>query len=224
MHPAGPAAANRSINASNRSRSVVRSRSSRTTRSFIVGEFRRIGSSFLSAKGFTIHPKIRPTNTRGGVLSPSANSKPAEQCATACGAFIVPHNRSLSGLSNAIRFFTSCTLVASKRFFMYVPRLWSARVQNVMLSKYKSTTPAKPHPQLLINEVRGDRGISFDPACVALLVDITVATLTSSLSTLPNGLSPLSWFDDLLYLPEVLYVIFFIWLICSGPRKFSVDY
>jgi len=24
--------------------------------------------------------------------------------------------------------------------------------------------------------------------------------------------------------PEVLYVLFFIWLICSGPGKFSADY
>jgi len=41
---------------------------------------------------------------------------------------------------------------------------------------------------------------------------------------MPKGLSPLNWFDDFLYLPEVLYVLFFIWLICSGPGKFSVDY
>jgi putative oxidoreductase len=41
---------------------------------------------------------------------------------------------------------------------------------------------------------------------------------------MPKGLSPLSWLDDFLYLPEVLYVLFFIWLICSGPGKFSVDY
>ena len=61
-------------------------------------------------------------------------------------------------------------------------------------------------------------------ACAALLIDMTVATLTSSLSTLPKGLSPLSWLDDFLYLPEVLYVLFFVWLICSGPGKFSVDY
>jgi putative oxidoreductase len=61
-------------------------------------------------------------------------------------------------------------------------------------------------------------------ACVALLVDMTVAVLTNALSTLPKGLSPLSWLDDFLYLPEVLYVLFFIWLICSGPGKFSVDY
>jgi hypothetical protein len=35
---------------------------------------------------------------------------------------------------------------------------------------------------------------------------------------------PLNWLDDFLYLPEVLYVLFFIWLICSGRGKFSVDY
>ena len=67
-------------------------------------------------------------------------------------------------------------------------------------------------------------GFLSSPACVALLIDMIVATLTSSISTIPKGLSPLSWLDDLLYLPEVLYVLFFIWLICSGPGKFSVDY
>jgi putative oxidoreductase len=61
------------------------------------------------------------------------------------------------------------------------------------------------------------------PACVALLIDMIVATLTSAVSTVPKGLSPLNWLDDFLYLPEVLYVLFFIWLLCSGPGKFSVD-
>ena len=67
-------------------------------------------------------------------------------------------------------------------------------------------------------------GLLSTPACLALLIDMLVATLTSALSTLPKGLSPLSWVDDFLYLPEVLYMLFFIWLICSGPGKFSVDY
>jgi putative oxidoreductase len=67
-------------------------------------------------------------------------------------------------------------------------------------------------------------GLFSSPACVALLIDMVVATLTSAISTIPKGLSPLSWLDDFLYLPEVLYVLFFIWLICSGPGKFSVDY
>ena len=67
-------------------------------------------------------------------------------------------------------------------------------------------------------------GFLSSPACMALMIDMIVATLTSAVSTLPKGLSALSWLDDFLYLPEVLYVLFFILLICSGPGKFSVDY
>ena len=67
-------------------------------------------------------------------------------------------------------------------------------------------------------------GLLSSPACVALLIDMIVATLTNALSSIPKGLSPLSWLDDFLYLPEVLYGLFFIWLLCSGPGKFSVDY
>ncbi len=67
-------------------------------------------------------------------------------------------------------------------------------------------------------------GLLSSLAGVALLIDMIVATLTSAISTLPKGLSLLSWLDDFLYLPEVLYVLFFVWLICSGPGRFSVDY
>jgi len=67
-------------------------------------------------------------------------------------------------------------------------------------------------------------GFLSSPACVALLIDMMVATLTSAISTMPKGLSPLNWLDDFLYLPEVLYVLIFIWLVCSGPGRFSVDY
>jgi hypothetical protein len=65
---------------------------------------------------------------------------------------------------------------------------------------------------------------SAETACVALLVDMLVAILTTKLSAMPKGLSPLNWLDDFLYLPEVLYVLFFILLICFGPGEFSVDY
>jgi len=67
-------------------------------------------------------------------------------------------------------------------------------------------------------------GFISSAACVTLLIDMIVATLTNALSSMPKGLSPLNWLDDFLYLPEVLYVLFFIWLICSGPGKLSVDY
>ena len=60
-------------------------------------------------------------------------------------------------------------------------------------------------------------------ASLALLINMLVAILTTKLSGLPKGVSPLNWLDDFLYLPEVLYMLFFIWLLCSGPGKFSVD-
>jgi putative oxidoreductase len=66
-------------------------------------------------------------------------------------------------------------------------------------------------------------GFLSSPASAALLVDMLVAILTTKLSAMPKGLSPFNWLDDFLYLPEVLYLLFFIWLICSGPGKFSVD-
>ena len=67
-------------------------------------------------------------------------------------------------------------------------------------------------------------GLLSSLACLTLLVDMLVAILTTNLAGLPKGLSPLNWLDDFLYLPEVLYVLFFVWLICSGPGKFSLDY
>jgi putative oxidoreductase len=67
-------------------------------------------------------------------------------------------------------------------------------------------------------------GFLSSMACVVLMVDMLVAILTTKLSAMPKGLSPLNWLDDFLYLPEALYLLFFIWLICSGPGKLSVDY
>jgi putative oxidoreductase len=99
---------------------------------------------------------------------------------------------------------------------------------------YETLVKAKvPFPQLMAYFVSGVEfvcgsllavGFLSSPACVALLIDMIVATLTNALSTLPKGLSALSWLDDFLYLPEVLYVLFFVWLICSGPGRFSADY
>ena len=99
---------------------------------------------------------------------------------------------------------------------------------------YETLIEAKvPFPRLMTYFVSGVEFVSgflltvgflTSPACVALLVDMLVAVLTTKLSAMPKGLSLLNWLDDLLYLPEVLYVLFFVWLICSGPGKVSVDY
>jgi len=66
-------------------------------------------------------------------------------------------------------------------------------------------------------------GLLSSLASLALSVDMAVAILTTKLSAIPKGLSPLDWFDNLLYLPEVLYVLILFWIICSGPGKLSVD-
>ena len=99
---------------------------------------------------------------------------------------------------------------------------------------YETLVKAKvPFPRLMTYFVAGVEfvggslvtvGFLSSLACVALLVDRLVAILTTNLSAMPKGLSPLNWLDDFLYLPEVLYVLFFIWLVCSGPGKFSADY
>jgi len=99
---------------------------------------------------------------------------------------------------------------------------------------YETLVAAKvPFPHLMTYFVSGVEfvggsllavGLLSSLACAALLVDMLVAILTAKLPAMPKGLSPFNWLDDFLYLPEVLYVIFFIWLVCSGPGKFSIDY
>ncbi len=99
---------------------------------------------------------------------------------------------------------------------------------------YETLVEAKvPFPHLMTYFVSGVEfvggllvaaGFLSSLACGALLVDMIVAILTTKLFAMPKGLSPLNWLDDFLYLPEVLYVLFFVWLLCSGPGKFSVDY
>ncbi len=110
-------------------------------------------------------------------------------------------------------------------------KLFVARNTQTM---YETLVAAKvPFPHLMTYFVSGLEfvggflltvGFLSSLASVALLVDMLVAILTTTLSAMPKGLSPRNWLDDFLYLPEVLYVLFFIWLICSGPGRFSVDY
>jgi len=67
-------------------------------------------------------------------------------------------------------------------------------------------------------------GLFSSLCCVALLVDMIVAITTVELATISKALSFIDWLDDFLYLPQVMYIIIFLWLISSGPGRLSVDH
>jgi putative oxidoreductase len=61
------------------------------------------------------------------------------------------------------------------------------------------------------------------PLCAAMLTgDMIVAIATTSIHGI-QAKGFLAWLDDFLYLPEVLYTLILVWLIFSGPGRFSVD-
>jgi putative oxidoreductase len=61
------------------------------------------------------------------------------------------------------------------------------------------------------------------PLCALVLVgDMIVAIATNRIATIQAG-NAIAWIDDFLYLPEVLYVIILVWLIFSGPGRYSID-
>ena len=60
--------------------------------------------------------------------------------------------------------------------------------------------------------------------CMALIIVMIVAITNVQLATITKSLSFIDWLDDFLYLPEVMYIIIFLWLISSGPGRLSVDH
>jgi putative oxidoreductase len=61
------------------------------------------------------------------------------------------------------------------------------------------------------------------PLCAATLAgDMIVAIATNRIHSIQAS-GVLAWLDDFLYLPEVLYTLILVWLIFSGPGRYSVD-
>ena len=59
---------------------------------------------------------------------------------------------------------------------------------------------------------------------IGLAFAMLVAIITVEIPfVIPPGLGPLDWLDWFLYLPQVLYVLIFLWLIIKGPGPYSVD-
>jgi putative oxidoreductase len=75
-------------------------------------------------------------------------------------------------------------------------------------------------------EVAGGAGLALGlltPVCAAMLTgDMTVAVATTWIHTIQAS-GFLAWLDDFLYLPEVLYILILVWLVFSGPGRYSVD-
>jgi putative oxidoreductase len=60
---------------------------------------------------------------------------------------------------------------------------------------------------------------------IALTIAMIVAILTVEIEhVIPKGLGFLDWMSWFLYLPQVMYVILFGWLMTTGPGRLSVDY
>jgi len=61
------------------------------------------------------------------------------------------------------------------------------------------------------------------PLCALVLaIDMIVAIATNRIHSIQTS-TLLAWLDDFLYLPEVLYVMILVWLIFSGPGRYSLD-
>ena len=61
------------------------------------------------------------------------------------------------------------------------------------------------------------------PLCALMLMgNMIVAIFTNRIGSIQAS-GFLAWLDDFLYLPEVLYVLILLWLLFSGPGRYSVD-
>jgi putative oxidoreductase len=61
------------------------------------------------------------------------------------------------------------------------------------------------------------------PLCALMLaVTMIVAVATNRIHSIQAS-GVLSFLDDFLYLPEVLYIMILVWLIFSGPGRYSID-
>ena len=60
---------------------------------------------------------------------------------------------------------------------------------------------------------------------IALTIAMIVAIVTVEIDAIiPKGIGFLDWMSWFLYLPQVMYVILFGWLMTTGPGRYSVDH
>src|SRR5215471_9043054 len=61
------------------------------------------------------------------------------------------------------------------------------------------------------------------PVCALVLVGVMIVAVATNRIYSIQSSGVLAWLDDFLYLPEVLYVMILVWLIFSGPGRYSID-
>ena len=60
---------------------------------------------------------------------------------------------------------------------------------------------------------------------IALTIAMIVAIVTVEIDhVIPKGIGFFDWMSWFLYLPQVMYVILFVWLMTTGPGRYSLDY
>ena len=66
----------------------------------------------------------------------------------------------------------------------------------------------------------------FSTICaIALTIAMIVAIITVEIDAIiPKGIGFLDWMSWFLYLPQVMYVILFVWLMITGPGCLSIDH
>ena len=61
------------------------------------------------------------------------------------------------------------------------------------------------------------------PLCALALAVVMIVAITTNRIQNIHVSGAFAWLDEFLYLPEVLYVIILVWLIFSGPGRYSID-
>jgi putative oxidoreductase len=68
-------------------------------------------------------------------------------------------------------------------------------------------------------------GLLTTLCAISLTIAMIVAIITVEIDLIiPKGIGFFDWMSWFLYLPQVMYVIIFVWLMTSGPGRFSIDH
>ena len=61
------------------------------------------------------------------------------------------------------------------------------------------------------------------PLCCIMLIGVMLGALATTILPGIKAKSFIDWLGQFLYLPEVLYIMILLWLLLSGPTRFSID-